>query len=66
MPGVERSDHEKRIAEEIGWCYTYEPETECRGASGRKLRRVCAWCPNYQRWKRKEEREHGNESEDNH
>lgn len=49
MPGVERSEHETRIATELHWCYTYEPGTECRGASGRKLRQICTWCPNYRR-----------------
>ena len=53
---MERSDHEKRIAAEIAWCYTYEPGQACYGASGRKLRRVCIWCPNYQRENDKEKK----------
>ena len=63
MPGMERSDHEKRIADELNWCYTYEPGQACPGASGRKLRRVCVWCPNYKRPKNEKEGHcNGNES----
>ena len=41
----------KRIREEISYCFTYEKgKTEtCIGASGRKLRSTCCWCPNYKK-----------------
>ena len=31
-------------------CFTYEPgdSHECCGASGRKFRQVCVYCPNYE------------------
>ena len=50
-------------------CFTYKEnqETEiCCGASGRKFRRVCRFCPNYERWeqqKKKEGEDNGNESQ---
>lgn len=53
-------------------CLLYEPEGECRGASGRKLRQDCKWCPNWRRWmeRQKNDKErnedHGNESENHH
>ena len=52
-------------------CLLYEPgkRNTCYGASGRKLRRVCVWCPNYIRYQERNEKEgedHGNENEDNH
>lgn len=53
---MEQCHHEERIKE----CLTYEPEGLCMGASGRKLRQACVWCPNFQRYhdnKRKEEKE---------
>ena len=31
--------------DEVERCFTYDPEGECRGASGRKLRQVCVYCP---------------------
>ncbi len=43
--------------EEYRMCLIYEPDRkdECCGASGRKLRETCVYCPNYDRyWKRKE------------
>lgn len=60
MQAMGRSRKDKRT--EVERCFTYEPgqETdECCGASGRKLRRVCVWCPNYHRWIRRKEREEG-------
>ena len=46
----QRQEHE--------WCFTFEPEGECRGASGRKLRQVCVYCPMYSRYlKQKREKE---------
>lgn len=38
------------IRPEHEWCFIYEPEGECRGASGRKLRQVCVYCPMMQRY----------------
>lgn len=52
----------KRITEEIGYCFTYEPgkERTCIGASGRKMRKICVYCPNWIRFKKlkMEEPEH--------
>ena len=31
-------------------CLVYEEGHECMGASGRKFRQVCIYCPNYQRY----------------
>ena len=31
----------------------YSETGECRGASGRKLRQVCVWCPCYDKWRQK-------------
>ena len=54
-------------------CFTFEPNQdtdECCGASGRKLRRACVFCPNYERWrqrkKREEEKGNGDKSENVH
>ena len=45
---------------EYTMCYLYEPDKkgECRGASGRKMRRVCIYCPNYERYRQRNERKH--------
>lgn len=32
---------------EYKMCFTYERGRECCGTSGRKLRSVCVYCPNY-------------------
>ena len=37
-----------RVKQEIAWCMTYDQADTCRGASGRKPRQVCIWCPKYQ------------------
>ena len=53
----EREDG-KRI-EEYRMCFIFEEERKdvCCGASGRKLRKTCIYCPNYQRyWDRKEKK----------
>ena len=62
MPDMERSDHEK----EHLMCFIFEPErkNKCCGASGRKLRRCCIYCPNWIHHKEKEgrkdnEKDHG-------
>lgn len=61
MQSLDKCDHAKRIETELRWCFTYEPEKNpiCAGASGRKLRQVCIWCPNYQKGVKK-----GNEKGD--
>ena len=51
MQNVEGCNVQKRIEAEVRWCFTYEQEKACAGASGRKLRQVCVWCPNYRRKK---------------
>ena len=39
-------------------CFNFSPEGVCRGASGRKARQVCVYCPMMQRfYKEKEEKE---------
>ena len=35
---------------EYEMCLVYEKDKECPGAGGGKLRRVCIYCPNYQRY----------------
>ncbi|MBR2854487.1 MAG: hypothetical protein IKE81_09205 [Clostridia bacterium] len=55
MGGAGQSDHEQRIETELHWCFTYEENgISCAGASGRKLRQVCVWCPNYRKGEKKE------------
>ena len=54
--------------EEYRMCFTYEEERkdECCGASGRKLREACVYCPNYQRhWEKKKKREEEKNETDN-
>ena len=48
--------------DEVEYCFTYDPKPEgvCRGASGRKARQVCVYCPMMQRYyeqQQKKERE---------
>lgn len=42
-------DISERISAEIRQCFTFEEmdKQKCVGAGGRKLRRVCIYCPNY-------------------
>ena len=60
--------NEGKMMDEVTRCFIYEPEGECRGASGRKLRQVCVYCPMMQKHydkmtkKRKEERNHVEEN----
>ena len=55
MQSLDKSDHAKRIETELHWCFTYEKNgNSCAGASGRKLRQVCIWCPNYRKGEKKE------------
>ena len=59
MQRLEWSGNEKRIAE-VEMCFTYEKnqdKDECCGASGRKMRRVCIYCPNHIRWLQRKEKE---------
>ena len=52
--------HEEGRMREVERCFTYEKgqdSDKCCGASGRKLRQVCFYCPNYIRWKEQRERE---------
>lgn len=55
---------------EIEMCFTYEKNQdrdECCGASGRKFRLVCVYCPNYERWiRRKEKEKEGKNNEKDH
>ena len=43
-----------RVKRELAWCMTYDQADTCRGASGRKLRQVCIWCPRYQEHQKRE------------
>ena len=45
---------EEKIRAELRWCFTYDQAEVCSGASGRKLRQTCVWCPKYQRDDKKE------------
>lgn len=51
-----------RKKEEISYCFTFEPGEKriCFGASGRKLRQICVYCPNWIRYKKikTEEKKH--------
>lgn len=54
-----KSDIDERIGAEIRRCFIFEENDrrKCAGASGRKLRSVCIYCPNYkerteEKWKR--------------
>jgi len=35
----------EEIMKEIAWCMTFDQAETCLGASGRKLRQTCVWCP---------------------
>ena len=39
----------EEVMKEVAWCMTYDQADTCRGASGRKLRQVCIWCPKFWR-----------------
>ena len=52
---------------EYEMCFTYEKNQdrdECCGASGRKLRQACIYCPNYQRWLKHRQKEKSEEKKD--
>ena len=60
MQGMEWGDDGKGMTE-YRRCFTFEEDKmkKCIGASGRKLRQTCIWCPKYQKHlKRKEEQKH--------
>ena len=44
---MEEGIYIEKVKTELAWCFTYDQAEECRGASGRKLRQVCIYCPNY-------------------
>lgn len=54
----ERTEHEM--------CFLYDPDQEniCPGAGGRKLRQVCVYCPNYERWIKRKEKEKGEKKDE--
>ena len=56
MRKVEDGDVEKRIETEVRWCFTFKEGKTCVGASGRKLRQTCIWCPNYKKEKDENEK----------
>ena len=49
MQKLGERDVKKRIEAEVRWCFTFEQGAQCAGASERKLRQVCVWCPNYRK-----------------
>lgn len=59
--------YEGKMMDEVERCFIYDPEGECRGASGRKLRQVCVYCPMMQKYyknkKRKEEQDNVEKSD---
>lgn len=50
-------DDATRIKEEYLNCFTYEMDRECCGASGRKLRMVCVYCPNLMNYMERKDKE---------
>ena len=62
--------YERKMMDEVERCFIYEPEGECRGASGRKLRQVCVYCPmmqkHYDKMTKNNERENKNHVEENY
>lgn len=59
MLSLGRDNHDETVRRELNWCFTFEPDSRamCHGASGRKLRQLCIYCPNLIRDERKEEQE---------
>ena len=52
--------------DEVERCFTYDPEGECLGATGRKFRQVCVYCPMFERHcKQKEKEKMDNVEKDN-
>ena len=54
---MERGQHEEGIEMEWEICLVFEPEGECRGTSGRKMRCACIHCPNWQRWMERQKKD---------
>ena len=52
---------------EYEMCFTFEPgkDGKCIGSSGRKLRRVCIYCPNWIHYHNKQEREKAKKGKEN-
>lgn len=49
---------DEKIRSELKWCFTYDQAEVCSGASGRKLRQTCVWCPRFKdNLSRKKEKE---------
>ena len=60
---MEWSGNEKDVEMEYQMCFTYEKDQkkdECCGASGRKMRKVCIYCPNYRRYLQRKDKEREN------
>ena len=58
--------HEGKMMDEVERCCTYDPEGECLGATGRKFRQVCVYCPMFERHcKQKEKEKMDNVEKDN-
>ena len=73
MRRMEWGNDAEGIKTEIEMCLLYDEKDQeedgCRGASGRKLRRVCIYCPNWQKWmnhRDKERKDDHGECEDDH
>ena len=52
---------------EYEMCFLYEKnqqKDECCGTSGRKFRKVCVYCPNYERWIKRKKKEKSEEKKD--
>ena len=47
---------EEMMKKRFEWCFTYEPDQECQGASGRKLRQDCVYCPCYAKYQKREKK----------
>ena len=65
MQAMDRGRETKRIEYES--CFTYEKDQdtdECRGASGRKMRRVCIYCQNFERYRKRKQQEEKQKRED--
>ena len=62
---MERSDYAERIGREIRYCLTFEEGNTCLGAGERKRRRVCVWCPNYERYRKQQDKKRKREDEQN-
>ena len=45
---MEEGIYIEKVKTELAWCFTYDQAEECRGASGRKLRQTCVYCPKYE------------------